>query len=140
MVKVNTIADADRIIDCCSVMQDANRCICGFAYGKKHFTCTDIANKAAYAVGTDITGIELSLAGYNRSPRSVMRDLKLVSNGQEKPTFWTLVKNKDKFDEWFQGENINYVPRFYAAAIIGENPTDFGIEMKPLSTYTKAIK
>jgi hypothetical protein len=87
--------------------------------------------------GTDITGIELSLTGYIRAPSSVRRDLKQVADGQETPTFWTLVKNKKKLDYWFQNETINYVPRFYAVAIIGENLADFGLEMKPLSTYTK---
>ena len=87
--------------------------------------------------GADITGIELAIHAYNRSPKSVMRDLKQFSDGKEKPTFWTFVKNKEKMDKWFQEEDINHVPRFYAVAIIGENPTDFGIEMKPLSTYTK---
>jgi len=37
----------------------------------------------------------------------------------------------------FRNENIKYVPKFFAAAIIGENPQDFGINMQPLSTYNK---
>jgi hypothetical protein len=56
-------------------------------------------------------------------------------------SFWTLVANQVVFEgkvgEQFRKENVKYVPKFFAAAIIGENPQDFGIQMAPLSTYTK---
>jgi hypothetical protein len=38
-------------------------------------------------------------------------------------------------DQTFRDENVYYVPRFFAAAIIGENPTVFGVQMEPLSSY-----
>ncbi|MBS1807833.1 MAG: FHA domain-containing protein [Acidobacteria bacterium] len=88
--------------------------------------------------GADAVGVGLSIAGYNRSPDSVRRDLHDVINSQNKDRdFWILVKNKAKLDAWFQRENINYVPRFFAAAIIGENPSAFGLKMRQLSTYTE---
>jgi hypothetical protein len=88
--------------------------------------------------GADAIGVGLSIAGYNRSPDSVRRDLHDVIDSQNKDRdFWILVKNKAKLDHWFQRENINYVPRFFAAAIIGENPQDFGLKMRQLSTYTE---
>jgi pSer/pThr/pTyr-binding forkhead associated (FHA) protein len=88
--------------------------------------------------GADAIGVGLSIAGYNRSPDSVRRDLHDVIDSQNKDRdFWILVKNKAKLDHWFQRENINYVPRFFAAAIIGENPWDFGLKMRQLSTYTE---
>jgi len=31
---------------------------------------------------------------------------------------------------------VSYTPALVAAAIIGENPQDFGIDMRPLSMYT----
>ena len=66
------------------------------------------------------------------------RDLHDVIDSQNKDRdFWILVKNKSKLDAWFQKENINYVPRFFAAAIIGENPWAFGLKMRQLSTYTE---
>ncbi len=37
----------------------------------------------------------------------------------------------------FNNENIKYVPKFFATAIIGENPQDFGVNLQPLSTYIK---
>jgi len=88
--------------------------------------------------GTDAVGVSLSIAGYNRSPDSVRRDLyNTIDPNNRERSFWTLVANKGKLDEWFQTENIAYVPRFFAAAIIGENPWDFGIDMSQLSTYTE---
>jgi hypothetical protein len=87
--------------------------------------------------GPDAVGVGLSIAGYNRNPDSVRRDLQSVldSDNRER-SFWTLVANKGKLNESFQNENVFYVPRFFAAAIIGENPWAFGLDMRPLSTYT----
>ncbi len=91
--------------------------------------------------GADAIGVGLSIAGYNRSPDSVRRDLHDVIDSKNKDRdFWILVKNKSKLDHWFQKENINYVPRFFAAAIIGENPWNFGLKMRQLTSYTEAPK
>jgi hypothetical protein len=91
--------------------------------------------------GDDPMSVALSIAGYNRAPESVKRDLRNVlnapSNEDKERSFWTLIANQGKLDEYFQRENVNYVPRFFAAAIIGETPWAFGIEMRPLSTYTE---
>jgi len=88
--------------------------------------------------GTDSMSVALAIAGYNRSADSVRRDLHDVLNSENKErSFWTLVANSSKLDHWFQGENIKYVPKFFAAAIVGENPWAFGIQMQPLSTYTE---
>ena len=82
--------------------------------------------------------VALAIAGYNRSPDSVRRDLHDVLNSENKErSFWTLVANSNKLDHYFQGENIKYVPKFFAAAIVGENPWMFGIQMQPLSTYAE---
>ncbi|MFN7947413.1 MAG: FHA domain-containing protein [Blastocatellia bacterium] len=90
--------------------------------------------------GGDATSVGLAIAGYNRSPASVRRDLHTVLNSQDKErSFWTLVLNDQKLDHYFQ-ENLKYVPKFFAAAIVGENPEVFGLRMKPLSTYTQAAK
>ena len=89
--------------------------------------------------GGDSMSVALGIAGYNRSPDSVRRDLSDVVNSKNKErSFWTLVANSDKLDRFFQNENIKYVPKFFAAAIVGENPWAFGLEMNPLSTYTGA--
>jgi len=86
--------------------------------------------------GSDAMSVALGIAGYNRSPDSVRRDLNEVVNSENKErSFWTLVANSEKLDRFFQNENIKYVPKFFAAAIVGENPWAFGLDMNPLSTY-----
>lgn len=88
--------------------------------------------------GPDSMSVALAIAGYNRSPDSVRRDLHDVLNSENRErSFWTLVANSNKLDRYFQGENIKYVPKFFAAAIVGETPWAFGINMQPLSTYTE---
>ncbi|MGH9763965.1 MAG: FHA domain-containing protein [Blastocatellia bacterium] len=90
--------------------------------------------------GTDAVGVSLAIAGYNRSPDSVRRDLyNVIDPNNRERSFWTLVANKAKLDQWFQDENVSYVPRFFAAAIVGENPWDFGINMRQLSSYTEPV-
>jgi hypothetical protein len=61
----------------------------------------------------------------------------LSAPGAEKErSFWTLITNSAKLDKYFQRENVKYVPKFFAIAIIGETPWAFGLEMKQaLSTY-----
>ncbi len=91
--------------------------------------------------GTDPMSVALCIAGYNRSPDSVRNDLQSVMNSANKErSFWTLVTNSSKLDKWFQGENIKYVPKYFAAAVVGETPWAFGLSMKqPLSTCTGAV-
>lgn len=90
--------------------------------------------------GTDSMSVALCIAGYNRNPDSVRNDLQSVMNSSNKErSFWTLVTNSTKLDKWFQGENIKYVPKYFAAAVVGETPSAFGLRMKqPLSTYAGA--
>ena len=90
--------------------------------------------------GTDPMSVALCIAGYNRNPDSVRSDLQSVMNSANKErSFWTLVTNSNKLDKWFQGENIKYVPKYFAAAVVGETPWAFGLTMRqPLSTCTGA--
>jgi hypothetical protein len=91
--------------------------------------------------GDDTMSVALAIAGYNRNPESVKRDLRNVlsakDGGAKERAFWDLIANQGRRNTKLQTENINYVQRFFAAAIFGENPSDFGIELQPLSTYTK---
>lgn len=118
------------------------------AYGVEPSERTNVSKMAPAAAayisdrlaefGPDAVGVGLSIAGYNRSPDSIRRDLHDVINSDNRErSFWTLISNKEKLDHYFQNENINYVPRFFAFAIIGENPWAFGLDMAPLSTYTE---
>ena len=119
-------------------------------YGVPSSERTDVAKMAPAAAryfrdnimnfGDDSMSVALAIAGYNRAPESVKRDLRNVlsaaNNEDKERNFWTLIANQGKLDHFFQNENKNYVPRFFAAAILGETTWAFGIDMRPLSTYT----
>ncbi|MBO0800500.1 MAG: transglycosylase SLT domain-containing protein [Blastocatellia bacterium] len=86
--------------------------------------------------GNDGMSVALSIAAYNRSPQSVRRDLQdVLDSRSNERTFWTLLAKKEKLDRYFRNENIKYVPKFFAAAIVGENPETFGLRIRKLSTY-----
>jgi hypothetical protein len=78
----------------------------------------------------------LALLAYNRGGQRTARDLKLLINTQNKQcSICALSADRSKLDETFQRESVFYVPLFFAAAIIGENPQAFGLQLQPLSTY-----
>ena len=86
--------------------------------------------------GTGPMSVALSIAGYNRDPASVRRDLQdVVTSKSNERSFWTLLARKEELDHWFRNENVKYVPKFFAAAIVGENPASFGLGIRKLSTY-----
>jgi Transglycosylase SLT domain len=86
--------------------------------------------------GNDGMSVALGIAAYNRSPQSVRRDLQdVIDSRSNERSFWTLLAKKEKLDQYFRNENIKYVPKFIAAAIIGENPETFGLRIRKLSTY-----
>ncbi|HEX8087414.1 MAG TPA: FHA domain-containing protein [Blastocatellia bacterium] len=90
--------------------------------------------------GPDATSVALAIASYNRGQGNIMGDLhKVVDDGGER-SFWTLVENPEKLHVKFQTENISYVPKFFATAIIGENPREFGLNIRALSSYTQDAK
>jgi len=88
-------------------------------------------------LGDDAESMTLVLLSYNRGAtwvRSSLRELR-DSDDYER-TFWTLFRNRARLGESFSNEGAGYVPMFFAAAIIGENPQNFGLEMPPLSRLT----
>jgi pSer/pThr/pTyr-binding forkhead associated (FHA) protein len=93
--------------------------------------------------GTGPMSVMLAVASYNSGQGGLSNNLEaaLRAASSQERSFWTLVANQVAFEgkigEQFRRENVKYVPKFFAAAIIGENPQDFGINMQPLSTYTK---
>ncbi|HEY0003362.1 MAG TPA: serine/threonine-protein kinase, partial [Pyrinomonadaceae bacterium] len=90
-------------------------------------------------LGDDSESMTLVLLSYNRGAewvRSVLRQLRSSDNYER--NFWTLFANRDRLDETFRSEGAGYVPNFFAAAIIGENPRAFGLQIQPLSTLTTA--
>lgn len=89
--------------------------------------------------GTGPSSVPLAIGSYNSGEGGLSTNLKtaLESNEGLPRDFWALIANGEKLSKQFQAENFKYVPKFFAAAIIGENPTDFGLNLQSLSTYTK---
>jgi membrane-bound lytic murein transglycosylase D len=77
----------------------------------------------------------LALLAYNRGGKAVERDLAaLITDQNRSCSICALTEQRDKLDKSFQKESVYYVPRFLAAAIIGENPQAFGLTTRPLSS------
>jgi membrane-bound lytic murein transglycosylase D len=99
-----------------------------------------IADRMA-ELGDDSQSMTLVLLSYNRGPdgvRDALRRLRETDTNYER-NFWTLYANRDKLDDQFRNESAGYVPAFFAAAIVGENPGNFGLSIPPLSTLAKDI-
>jgi soluble lytic murein transglycosylase-like protein len=76
----------------------------------------------------------LALLAYNRGEQKTTSDLKLfVTEKTKQCSICALSAERNKLDATFQNESVYYVPRFFAAAIIGENPQAFGLKSAPLS-------
>jgi hypothetical protein len=82
----------------------------------------------------------LVLLSYNSGPewvRDTLRQLRNTDNYER--NFWTLFAYRDKLGDVFRNEDAGYVPYFFAAAIIGENPRTFELQIPPLSTLAGAL-
>jgi Transglycosylase SLT domain len=78
----------------------------------------------------------LAILAYNRGVNNVDRDLATFVTPQTRQcSICALTEQSYKLDATFQQENVYYVPRFFAAAIIGENPQAFGLQTPPLSSF-----
>lgn len=89
--------------------------------------------------GTGPSSVPLAIGSYNSGEGGLSSNLvkALESNSGLPRDFWTLISKGDILSKQFQSENFKYVPKFFAAAIIGENPQDFGLNLQPLSTYSR---
>ena len=89
--------------------------------------------------GTGPASVPLAIGSYNSGEGGLSQNLqKALDSDQGLPRdFWTLISNGEKLSKQFQAENFKYVPKFFAAAIIGENPQDFGLNLQPVSTYSR---
>lgn len=89
--------------------------------------------------GTGPSSVPLAIGSYNSGEGGLSSNLtKALESGQGlERDFWTLIAKGEILSKQFQSENFKYVPKFFAAAIIGENPQDFGLTLQPVSTYTK---
>lgn len=90
-------------------------------------------------LGDDAESMTLVLLSYNTGAewvRSTLRQLRETDHYER--NFWTLLANRDKLNWTFRNESSSYVPRFFAAAIIGENPQTFDLPMPALSTLANS--
>ncbi|HEV2903755.1 MAG TPA: serine/threonine-protein kinase [Pyrinomonadaceae bacterium] len=97
-----------------------------------------IADRMA-ELGDDSQSMTLVLLSFNRGAEAVrdaLRQLRETDRNYER-NFWTLFANRDKLDETFRNESANYVPGFFAVAIIGENPETFELGTPPLSSLAR---
>ena len=93
-----------------------------------------IADRMA-ELGEDADSVTLVLLSYNRGEdwvRDTLRQLRGRENYER--NFWTLLTNRETLGDAFRNETAGYVPSFFAAAIIGENPETFGLHTPPLSS------
>ncbi|HSS22063.1 MAG TPA: serine/threonine-protein kinase [Pyrinomonadaceae bacterium] len=89
-------------------------------------------------LGDDAESMTLVLLSYNHGAswvRTALRELRDTSDYER--NFWTLFAHRNELDESFRREGAGYVPNFFAAAIIGENPQNFGLTLPPLSSLAK---
>jgi serine/threonine protein kinase len=100
-----------------------------------------IADRMA-ELGDDSQSMTLVLLSYNSGTNPVLDALRRLRETDTKyeRNFWTLYANRDKLDDGFRNESAYYVPSFFAAAIIGENPRNFDLTNPPLSTLAKDVR
>jgi serine/threonine protein kinase len=117
-------------------------------YGVAHSDMCDVEKMAPAAaqyiadmmaeLGEDSQSLTLVLLSYNRGPESVRETLRALRGTENyQRNFWTLFAQREKLDETFKNESAGYVPAFFAAAIIGENPQRFGLQTPPLSALAE---
>jgi hypothetical protein len=122
------------------------------AYGVAHEDMCDVNKMTPAAahyiadrmaeLGDDSQSMTLVLLSYNRGANSVLDSLRMLreTDANYERNFWTLFANRDKLDQGFRNESAYYVPAFFAAAIIGENPQAFGLNTPPLSNIANSAR
>ena len=89
-------------------------------------------------LGDDAQSLTLVLLSYTTGAEWVRETLrKLRESGNYDRNFWTMFDKRKELGDKFQNEVAGYVPQFFAAAIIGENPEAFGLDGVPLSRYAE---
>ncbi len=84
----------------------------------------------------------LAILSWNRVAKKINFDInfKFMSDSENVAcAVCGLTANPIRFDQQFQKEAVKYIPKFLAAAIVGENPQNFGLSTKPLSTIEKSV-
>jgi hypothetical protein len=92
--------------------------------------------------GTGPLSVPLAVASYNEGEGGLSGNLLKALNAARtaddpERSFWTMVAHEEILSDQFQRENIKYVPHFFGAAIVGENPRVFGVDLLPVSSYAQ---
>jgi FHA domain/Transglycosylase SLT domain len=92
--------------------------------------------------GTGPMSVPLAVASYNEGEGGLNGNLIKALNAAKSSdnperSFWTMVAHEEILSDQFQREAIKYVPHFFGAAIVGENPRIFGVDLQPISSYTQ---
>jgi membrane-bound lytic murein transglycosylase MltF len=89
----------------------------------------------AQIFGHDADGITLAMAAYNCGEHCVSE---AIANARKQNVsrinLWVLIEQDS---QPLRDETKGYAPRFLAAAILGEHPDRFGLEIQPLSQYAQ---
>jgi len=89
--------------------------------------------------GQDADSMTLAMLAYNCGESCVAQSIEELKSMNLQPiSFWTLLENNARLSIPLSTESQNYAPRFFAAAILGENPQRFGLDIQRLSAYTTA--
>jgi serine/threonine protein kinase len=89
--------------------------------------------------GQDADAMTLAMLAYNSGEKRATRAIAELKAMNFRPiSFWTILENNSRLSVPLNDESQNYTPRFFAAAILGENPQRFGLEIQRLSAYTNA--
>ena len=113
-----------------------------FGLAAKDRCRVDLSAKAAAAyesklrrdLGSEGSSWTLTILSYNQGEEATRLQLeKLVELGSNDRNYWAITENQEHFTNFSQSSD-SYLRRFFAAAIIGENPEMFGLVTPPLST------
>ncbi len=88
--------------------------------------------------GRDSDSMTLAMLAYNSGEKRVTGAIAELKAKNVQPIIsWTLLENNARLSVPLNAESQEYAPRFFAAAILGENPQRFGLEIQRLSAYTR---
>jgi serine/threonine protein kinase len=87
--------------------------------------------------GRNADAMTLVMTAYNSGETRVARAIAELRAMNFQPTsYWALLDNNARLSVRLNAETQHYAPRFFAAAILGEYPQRFGLEIQRLSAYT----
>ena len=88
--------------------------------------------------GSEKSSWTLALLSFNQGGEQVRDNLRrLRTLGVTERSFWAIFRHQNELQTPMIEEANSYVPRFFAAAIIGETPANFDLSTPPLTTLRK---